>query len=391
MPWKVSCPMEERSKFIEAWLSREHTMSELCRHFGVPRKTGYKWLGRFKKFGRDGLKDRSRAPHQMPWALSDGVVSAIVDVRKRHPTWGPKKIAAILVRQGGQKPPAVSSIGAVLSRHGLASKKRHRAHTPPYEGPFSASDAPNVTWCADFKGEWFLGDGSLFKPFTLTDAFSRFVLRCEAPARAGLVHVQPIFESAFREYGLPRAIRTDNGPPFASIGVAGISRLSVWLIKLGIAHERIEPGKPTQNGRHERMHRTLQAEVADAPEEDARTQQLALDRFRAVFNEERPHEALGQRTPSQCYARSAQTYPRPLQTPEYGDEVEVRRVRHHGDVKWKGTEIYVSEALIGEPVGISDDGEQWVMRYGPLVLGTVENGRLKRPRPGGPRQPECHP
>ena len=377
--------MDERVKFVAEVRCGVATVTELARVYGVARKTAYKWLRRYASQGPLGLLERSRAPHANPNAVPDALIELIVALRKKRPTWGPRKLLVALERERtGMKLPAASTVAEILSRRGLVVHRRRARRTPIYQGPFTAWRAPNQVWCADFKGHFFLGDNHVCHPLTITDGFSRYLLRCEGLSRTHEFAVRPHFEAAFREFGLPEAIRTDNGVPFSSVGVAGLSRLSIWWVKLGIRPERIEPGKPTQNGRHERFHRTLQQETASPPAADMTAQQRAFDEFRTVYNEERPHEGLGQKTPASQYAPSSRAYPGRLREPEYGDDAEVRRVHHHGEVKWRGHETFIGEALCGEPVGISeaDDG-RWAVRYGPLLLGFIDDkGAFKRPRPG---------
>ena len=298
MPWKETCPMDERVKFIGMYLEGELSMVELCRQFGVERKTGYKWVHRYEQGGPAGLVDRSRAPHHHPNAVVREIEDAIVTLRGRRPRWGPKKLR---VKLGRREPPvswpAASTIGEILQRHGLVVSRRRKRRTPPYVAPLLSAEQPNDVWCADFKGWFRTGDGSRCDPFTLSDSASRLLLRCQAVLHPDEESVRPVLDAAFREFGLPRAIRTDNGPPFATTTVRGLSRLSVWWIKLGIVPERIEPAKPAQNGRHERLHRTLKQETASPPARTLRLQQRAFDQFREYDNHDRPHEALEQQTP----------------------------------------------------------------------------------------------
>lgn len=385
MPWKESCAVDERLKFVAEVRCGVDSVAELARAYGVSRKTAYKWLGRYQEVGPEGLLERSRAPHSRPWTLSDDVAELIVALRKKRPTWGPRKLLAALERERlGIRLPAASTVAELLSKRGLVAHRRRARKTPVYQGPFSACRAPNQVWCADFKGHFFLGNNHVCHPLTITDAFSRYLLRCEGLTRTGETSVREHFESAFREFGLPEAIRTDNGVPFSSIAAGGLSRLAVWWIKLGIRPERIEPGKPTQNGRHERFHRTLQQETASPPEGNMAAQQRAFDAFRTVYNDERPHEALGQQTPASRYVSSTRLFPARVREPEYGDDAEVRRVHYAGYMKWRGHTVFVSETLAGEPVGLTqvEDG-RWEVRYGPLLLGQIDDeGRFSRPRPG---------
>jgi len=278
--------------------------------------------------------------------------------------------------------PATSTIGALLKRRGLVVPRRRSRRTPPYTQPFRGCDQPNDVWCADFKGWFRTGDGSRCDPFTLTDSYSRFILCCEVVPHPDYTHVKPLFDAAFRAYGLPRAIRTDNGPPFAARTVGGLSRLAVEWIKLGIMPERIEPGKPEQNGRHERMHRTLKKHTASPPRQSLRDQQHAFDRFRHEYNDERPHEALDLQTPADLYYPSPRRLP--LRPPRitYPHGTVLRRVRSQGEFRWNGRAIHLSETLAGEDIAfILVTGKQWEMYWGRMFLAVFDerNGRVIRP------------
>jgi transposase InsO family protein len=382
--------MDQREQFVYLALKREQPIAELCRSFGISRKTGYKWLARFDAGGSPALEDRPPTPGPHPHALGIDVIAHVLAVRRRFPFWGPKKIRAWMDEHVlAVDPPAASTIGRILEKHGLVRPRRRRRRVDPATQPFSACKAPNDVWCTDFKGHFRLGNGERCHPLTLTDACSRYVLRCEGLEGEGTEIVQPVYEAAFVEYGLPLAMLSDNGPPFATLGAGGLSRLAVWWVKLGIRPERIEPGKPQQNGRHERMHRTLKHETARPAQERMPEQQLVFDRFRLEFNEERPHEALGQRTPASVYVPSNRRYPCPLRSPEYPGGWEVRLVAHNGSVKWRGERFFVSECLAGENVGFEETADGlWRATYGPVHLGTV-NEHGKNPifiRPGPTRR-----
>jgi transposase InsO family protein len=383
--------VDERLKFIAAWKQRDdNSFTELCRVYGVSRKTGYKWISRYEAEGPVGLLELSRAPLRRPGAVTEDVAELLVGVRRRHPTWGARKILATLERQRlGVRLPAASTVAQLLARRGFVKKRRRHCHAPAFAGPFARCTAPNDVWCADFKGRLVLGDKRVCHPFTLSDAYSRYLLRCEGLSRTSSYEVQPLFESAFREFGLPAAIRTDNGPPFATVTAGGLSRLAIWFVKLGIVPERIDPGKPTQNGRHERIHKTLAQETARPPARNMQLQQRAFDSFRKTYNEERPHEALGQQPPSEHFDASPRKYPVRLQEPTYGPNVEVRRVRYSGGIKWRGEEVFIGETLAGEPVGLepSGAGGEWNVRFGPLMLGFVDaKNRFRRPVKGTGRR-----
>jgi putative transposase len=381
MPWSETCAMDERMRFVMAASEDEAVMSEVCAEFGISRQTGYKWLARYGAEGVEGLRERSRAPIRHGLARDEALVAAALALRERHPTWGPKKLRRKIADHSLEIAlPAVSTIGDWLRKEGLTQSRRPRRRCPRFSSPFQAIDAPNAFWCADFKGWFRTGDRQRCDPLTISDAMSRYLVRCEAVAQTDGEHVRSVFDAAFYEFGLPLAIRSDNGPPFASTGVGGLSRLAVWWIKLGVRPERIDPGKPQQNGRHERMHRTLKEDAASPPAATLAEQQRRFDEFRAAFNHERPHEALGFATPATLYKASDRAYPRALREPDYPDEVAVRRVRSTGEIKWAGDLIFVSEALIGEPVAIEEtEAGEWRVRYGGVELGFLDrSGRLRR-------------
>ena len=387
MPWKETCPMQERIKFISDYLEGELSMSALCREFGISRKTGYKLVRRFIEHQLDGLKDRSRAPHKHPNAVSKSAEAAIVAARRRHRTWGPKKLRVWLERtEPSVRWPAASTIGDILCRHGLSVPRRRSRKAVVYSEPFVGCDYPNAVWSGDFKGWFTTGDGVRCDPLTISDNYSRYLLRCQALVSPDYAHVQPVFEAAFREYGLPVAIRTDNGAPFATTTVGGLSRLSIWWLKLGIVPERIIPGHPEQNGRHERMHRTLKKETATPPKRSWRAQQRAFDRFCREYNQDRPHEAIAQSTPDRLYLRSAREYPLILPEMTYPDDMLVRSVKAQGDISWKNHHIYLSETLAGELIGLKPVTERFYdIYFGPVRLAQLDihEKRLKHlPRIG---------
>lgn len=351
--------MCERASFLRALKEEEDTMAGLCRQFGISRKTGYKWLARFEAEGAAGLFEHSRASHIHPNQTPGAMEEAIIALRHER-AWGPKKIAALLSREWPlEQIPSVSTIGDILKRNGLIVPRKLRRHCSPSSQPLAHAIDCNLVWCADFKG-WFLtGDGSRVDPLTVTDAHSRYLLGCQVLCgKTDTVHVMAVFETLFRRYGMPVRIRTDNGSPFASTGLYGLSRLSVWWMRLDITPERIRPGTPSENGRHERFHLTLKQETATPPASTPKKQQEAFERFRAVYNEERPHEALGQTTPASVYAVSPRPYPERLPPVEYDDDMIVRRAMGSGQIKWRGHDICVSQALRYQSIGLKpcDDG-----------------------------------
>ncbi|WP_371748247.1 integrase core domain-containing protein [Bradyrhizobium sp. CCBAU 53338] len=385
MGWKETCAVEERMRFMVAVEKGEESFAAICRRFDVSRRIGYKWLARFEEEGVAGLLDRSRAPAHHPQAIVPKVAERCLEVRRAHPTWGPRKVRAYLKRAAPKTAwPATSMIGELFDREGLTVKRKLRRRSPPSSAPFAGCEAANDVWCIDFKG-WFLtGDGKRCEPLTLTDAHSRYLLRCQALSRTDTDHVWPVLDAAFREFGLPRYLRSDNGSPFASTGAGGLSQLSVKLIKAGVTPERIAPGKPQQNGRHERMHLTLLQDVANPPAHSMREQLKRLRSFQRLYNEERPHQSLDDATPAERYRASPRRFDGILRSPEYGDR-EVRRVRHNGEIKLDGKFIYITAALAGEPVGLAEAEDGWIVSYGPITLGTIAHhaDELRRPKRKG--------
>lgn len=384
MGWMETYAVEERMRFVMMIEQEEEAFAAVCRRFGISRKTGYKWRERYQETGVAGLIDRARAPLHHPQAVSEEIAERCVSVRREHPTWGPLKVRAFLERREGAFTwPAASSIGALFDREGLTVKRRLRRRSPPSSAPFGHCGAANDLWCIDFKGWFVTGDGARCEPLTLSDAHSRYLLRCQAVARTDTLHVWPILDAAFREFGRPLALRSDNGPPFASRGAGGLSKLSVKVVKAGVTPERITPGKPQQNGRLERLHLTLLQDIAHPPAVSLREQRERLHRFQRLYNEERPHQALGHHTPAEHYEVSLRRFDGVLREPEYGPDHVVRRVRHNGEIRWQGNLIYINEALIGEPVGIiqTEDGG-WSVSYGPIALGVIapRGDRLRKPK-----------
>jgi transposase InsO family protein len=397
MPWRDTQKMDLKVAFIADWKRlvasdpQQVSMAELCRNYGISRQSGYELVERYRGEGADAFKDRSRAPHSHPHAVGASTEQMIVDLRAEHPTWGPKKLKGVLERKWPRRHwPAQSTIGEILDRHGLVKRRRHKRHAVPSCAGLSPADNPNDVWGVDFKGWFRTGDGKRCDPFSLTDLATRYGLRLQAVQRMDTEHVWPLFDAAFREFGLPLKVRSDNGAPFASTGLGGLSRLAVRLIKAGTLPERIEPGKPQQNGRHERFHLTVKGDTADPPAATIRAQQRRFDAFLRGYNEERPHEALGLTTPADHYRPSQRRYRGRLCEPEYEATCEVRRVRTTGEIKWRGQLIYLTEALIGEPVAIeqTEDG-LWLLSYGPVDLGWLDdNANLARAQ-GGDASPPC--
>ena len=377
MPWKDASVQEERFRFVEDWRSGGWSLATLCRSYGVTRKTGYKWIERYQVGGLNGLCDASRAPRHHPNAIALEMEDRLIAVRERYPLWGARKIRAWLEREEPElELPAVSTIGALLKQNGLTVRRRRRRSARPNCEPLAHARGPNLVWCADFKGWFRTGDGTRIDPLTISDAYSRYLLRCQAVWAADFAHAKPVFEAAFREYGLPERVRTDNGAPFGSNGESGLTGLTVWWIKLGIQPERIQPGKPQQNGRHERMHRTLKQATASPPAANRRRQQQRFDEFRREYNEERPHEALGQVPPAQLYVCSWRACPARVPEVGYPGSWQVRRVFEGGQIRWRHVKIFVSNALVGEPVGLEQiDERYWRVWFASYEVGVLDEAQ----------------
>jgi len=382
MPWSENSQMS-RCRFVAEFDSCLYTMTELCERHGISRKTGYKWADRVAREGPEGLKDRSRAPHLSPSETSTEISERLVALRRKYPSWGPRKLAAWLWKHEPETAwPAASTIGGILKREGLVALSRRPSCRPPPASMVrirTEATTANEVWTSDFKGQFRTGDGILCYPLTVVDSFSRFVLVVYGlPSVAG-DGAWPVYERAFREYGLPVVMRTDNGAPFASSSaIAGLSWLSVRWLKLGIGLERTAPAHPEQNGRHERMHRTLKAETARPPAANGSSQQERFDQFRRVYNEQRPHEALLQRTPSELYQPAVRPYPKRLPKPEYPGHYEVRYVHQGGEIKWQGGYLFLSEALRGEHVGLEEDDDGvWAVYFGSHRLARFDERERK--------------
>jgi len=391
MPWRHTSPLDQKTQFIADYLRRTLSITELCELYSVSRKTGYKWIERYLTSGPSGLEDRSRKPCSSPNQTPQHIVDAFIELRCRHPSWGAKKLLTILQkRHPSWALPGRSTVCDILRRHGLVPTKRHQRHIGHPGKPTTLIAAPNDVWSADFKGQFKTGDGLYCYPLTVADGYSRFLLGCQALSSTRVAEAKPVFTRLFKEFGLPKRIRTDNGVPFATNTLGRLSQLSAWWVRLGILPEFIEPGKPQQNGRHERMHRTLKAETTRPPARTRRAQQRKFEHFREEFNGQRPHEALDMRTPAACYEPSPRKMPNKPPPLEYPDRFEVRYVSANGGIRWHHPWVNVSHVCVGEYVGLEeiDDGV-WNVYFGPLKLGRllerhmrIEDayGRLKRCR-----------
>jgi transposase InsO family protein len=396
MPWKESDSIKERVKFALEWERRWNegegtaNVAQLCREFGISRETGYVWLRRYREAGHDvaALEERTSRPHTTPTAFDEDVADVVAAARKKYPQWGLRKLHVWLrERSPNFEIPKPSTIAAILRKRGLSQPRKHvRRTAPPRTRPFADVTGPNATWCIDFKGQFRTGDGRWCYPLTILDAHSRFLVRCEALTEPTTTRVCTVFDSAFTEFGTPAAIRSDNGSPFASTGAGGLTSFSTWLVRLGMRLERITPGKPQQNGRLERLHRTLKAATAAPPKANIRLQQRSFDFFRREYNEERPHEAIGMKRPSELFEASPRRYPRKLLTPyeldgdDYDAACEHPFVDKQGYMHWREKKIFITSALSGEQVTLDPqrDTALWAVRFGPVHIGYLDEERIER-------------
>lgn len=370
MPWLETSPVEQRARFIADYRRNLYTMFELCERYSISRKTGYKWLGRFEAGGRAALRDRSRAPHHCPHRIPTTTAQLICAARRAHPSWGPRKLLDYLApRYPDIAWPAASTAGDLLARRGLVKKRRRRRpHYHPGVVP-PTTTGPNDLWTTDFKGHFRTRDGLYCYPLTLADQHSRYLLACQGLPSTKGYGVRRTLEHAFRTYGLPLAIRTDNGVPFATTGIHGLSQLNVWWMRLGIQHQRILPAHPQQNGAHERMHKTLKAEAIRPPRGSLAAQQRVFNSFRTLYNEERPHEHLSGRTPASLYRPSPRPYTEKLPLLEYPGHFLVKRVTNAGTFRFKHRLLFIANALKQHHIGLEevDDGI-WSIYFGRVLL-----------------------
>jgi putative transposase len=374
MPWMETSPMEERARFIADYQVALYTMIELCTRYGISRKTGYKWLARFAEAGRQGLQERSRAPHTCPHRIAEDVAALLCTARRQHPSWGPAKLLDWLrPRYRDVTWPAVSTAGDLLARCGLVKGRRRRRHALHPGVVPATTTQPNDLWTADFKGHFRTRDGVYCYPLTIADQHTRYLLACQGLLSTKGGGVRPVFERLFREYGLPQAIRTDNGVPFATTGIHGLSQLNVWWLRLGIQHQRILPAHPQQNGAHERMHKTLKGEAIRPPRSTLATQQRAFNAFRRLYNDERPHQALNGRTPASLYGPSRRAYPRALPPVEYPGHFIVKRVTSGGTVRFKKRLVFIANPLQHHPIGFEEVADGlWSIYFCAVLLGRID-------------------
>lgn len=384
MPWENVTTMEEKHRFITLAQSDRFTISELCESFGISRKTGHKWLNRYAEGGFDGLLEQSRAPKSVPLRTEDSIERLIISERRKHSTWGGKKIQKLLQSQHAiEKPPSISTVNAILKRNGMVKDRRRRGGVFKVErGSLTQADHPNHVMAVDFKGWFKTQDGERFDPLTATDLYSRYILKAQGLPQATTRWTQQAFNALFKRNGLPEIIRVDNGAPFASVGPGGLSRLSVWWIGLGIEVQFTRPGCPQDNGSHERMHRTMKAECCKPSSQNRRAQQQRIDRWKKEFNQQRPHEALDQRVPSEVYQASSNRLDEQIKPDLYGPGAQTKRVSQSGHISLEGYSCHVGDAFAGAEVSIEEIETTGIVniQYANVKLGSFEiapNARLR--------------
>jgi putative transposase len=377
MAWRVTKVEEQRQEFIQQVLIGDKTITDLCKEFQVSRKTGYKWVHRHAEHGEEGLKDRSRKPRFQAGKTQDNLVQKILEIKHKYPTWGPKKILASLEHlYPNEDWPSDTTVGNILTKNGLVKSRKLRKRLPSKTDPLSHCNEANDVWSIDFKGWFWTREGVKCDPLTISDAHTRFILYCHKLHSGKELDVWKVLEELFYKNGLPKYLRHDNGPPFATSGAGRLSRLSVKLIKAGVIPDWIAPGKPYQNGRHERMHRTLKREAIFPLQLTLEEQQMKFRDFIHYFNFERPHEALGQKCPGNLYVVSERRWEGKLYSPEYDNEYLVKRIRERGQLSWNGIDIYISKTLKNEFVGLKENDEgDWSVYFGPVFLGTINSSR----------------
>lgn len=367
--------MEERLQFVRDALSDRFTMGELCARYGVSRRVGYKWLARYDAEGRRGLIDRSRAPHHCPHKIATAIAQLLVAERTTHPYWGARKLLKVLSKRhaGIEQWPAPSTVADLLARRGLVQHRRRR-RAPTHPGVVRPTTAaPNDLWTADFKGQFRTGNGAYCYPLTIADQHTRFLLTCRGLLSTQTVTTRPVFERTFREYGLPLAIRTDNGVPFATQAIHGLSYLNVWWMRLGIVHQRIRPGCPQENGAHERMHRTLKRQAIRPVRGSCSAQQRNFDAFQREYNMERPHERLNQETPASQYRPSRRPYPERLQPPEYPGHFLVKKITTGGTFRFRHRLLYLASPMVDQHIGLEETNDGiWSIYFNTTLLATFD-------------------
>lgn len=375
MPWVETCPVEQRLKCIDDARSDRFTMAERRARYGVSRRVGDKWIERFAEEGRRGLRDRSRAPHHCPHRIDPELAELLCGLRRQHPLWGARKLLRIRRTRHPRITgwPAPSTAADLLARRGLVQRRRRR-RPPIHPGVVPATTTePNDLWTADFKGQFRTGNGIYVYPLTIADQHTRFPLTCHGLLSTQTVTARPIVERTFREYGLPHAIRTDTGVPFATQAIHGLSYLNVWWMRLGIQHQRILPGRPDQNGAHERMQRTLTRHVTRPVRRTPKAQQEAFDEFRSEYNALRPHEWLNQDTPHSRYRSSPRPFPNTLPPIEYPEHFVVKKITTGGTFRFRRKLLYLANAMVDQHIGLeeTDDGV-WNIFFNTVLLATLD-------------------
>jgi putative transposase len=381
MPWIETEPMNEKIKFISAFLeNKTSTFQELCKRFNISCKTGYKYVNRYQLEGVEGLKERSKAPHCHWNQIPEFIENSILELKYHRPSWGSKKILNWLMQEKSEYSwPAKSTIDELFKKHHLVKPAKRKRRAAPYTEPFVVCSNSNDCWSMDYKGQFRLGNQQLCYPLTITDNFSRYLLAVEGNPQISGVQVKQVLTRLFIELGLPLALRSDNGVPFAGNGLAGLSQLAVWLIQLNIVPERIRSGHPEENGRHERMHLTLKKETASPPQWDERKQQQCFNEFKKIFNEQRPHEGIEFKRPAWLYQSSSRNFPSKIPPVEYDSTYEnIRKIRTNGTMKWQGKEIFISETLTGKRIGMkSYSDHEWLLYFSFMPLGIFSEKTLK--------------
>jgi putative transposase len=379
MPWKEELLMDQKTQFVSEYLRDSLSFTELCQRYHISRKTGYKWIARYEVEGLSGLADRSRRPHSSPDQTPEALRLAIIEARRRHPSWGAKKLLKLLEREDPHSRwPSRWTVCEILKREGLIRQKTRRRKVGHPGRPTSIVMAPNELWCVDFKGQFKTRDGRYCYPLTVTDSYSRYLIGCRGLLSTETLGAKDVFANLFRKYGLPAAIRSDNGTPFASTALARLSELSVWWIRLGIRPELIEPGKPQQNGQHERMHRTLKAETTRPPASNLNQQQGLFNRFVREYNEIRPHEGIKLHTPASLYEASRRVLPKEIPPLVYPAHFETRLVSKNSGSRWNSQWVAVSHTCAGLHVGLEQvDHGLWDVYLGPVKLGRLLEESLR--------------
>ncbi len=374
MPWKIINTMDQKIQLIADWQTQRFSLTDLSQKYGISRPTAYKLIERYGQLGIEGLKEQSRAPKTCPHRTPEKILNLIIQEKLKNRKRGPRKIRVQLKRQYPTLDfPAISTVSYWLKKQGLVEERKKRRHVPPYTQPFCKCNAPNDLWSIDYKGQFYMKNSRLCYPLTVSDNFSRFILGCDALPGPRYVPTKHCLKAIFREYGLPYAMRFDNGTPFASKCIGGLSRLMIWLILLGIVPERIGKGCPQENGRHERMHRTLKSDALDPVARNFKEQQKIFDIYRHDFNYYRPHESLNDQTPNDYHKKSSRPYVEHPHPPVYGHDYLVRHVRQSGDIKFMGRMFFMTESLIGLPLGLKEIADGiWQLQFSFYVLGSVD-------------------